>query len=327
MLQYLHWEGMMDWIVFSASLPSKPSSSPRVTLWRRLRRLGAISPIGGMQILPLRDDCVEAFQWLAQEIRQEQGQAVIMRVAVFDGLTDQQLIAQFHADRKVEYDELHAQAATLEQQITPTIDTAAREQTLDALDKLQRRYAEIARIDYFNCPEGDLVAARLAALARALTPAPSPAAQITPAQLAAYRDALWVTRPHPHVDRLACAWFIRRFVNRDAIIRYAWDPGPDEVAFDMEDARFGHTGNLCSFETMLQAFELDDPVLRGMAEIVHEIDLRDRRYVRPEITGIDAILQGWLHADLSDREREAHGIALFEGLYLTLAARPVVGEQ
>ena len=69
----------MKWIVFSYSLPSKGSSSPRVTLWRRLRRLGAVAPAGGMHILPQRDECLEAFQWLAQEIRQAQGEAVVFR--------------------------------------------------------------------------------------------------------------------------------------------------------------------------------------------------------------------------------------------------------
>ncbi len=166
----------MDWVVFSASLPSKTSSSPRVTLWRRLRRLGAIAPVGGLQILPARDECVEAFQWLAQEIRQDQGEAVVMCVEAIDGLSDQQLIALFQADRKADYDELDAQASALEQQITPALNPAARDRILDGLDKLRRRYAEVARIDYFDCPEGDLLAARLAALARALAPAPSSAA-------------------------------------------------------------------------------------------------------------------------------------------------------
>jgi hypothetical protein len=314
----------MDWIVFSASLPSRASSSPRVTLWRRLRRLGAISPIGGLQILPAHDECIEAFQWLAQEIRQEQGEAVVMRVAAFDGLSDQRLIALFQAERKAEYDALETQATAFEQQITSSLESATRDRILEELEKLRRRYAEIARIDYFDCPEADLVAAHLTALARALAPASELMAPVPPAHLAAYRDARWVTRPRPHVDRLVCAWLIRRFVNPAAVIRYALEPEADEVAFDMEGAQFGHTGNRCTFETMIEAFDLTDSALGSMAEIVHEIDLRDGHTVRPETIGIDAILQGWLRADLDDRERERHGIALFEGLYLALAARSSV---
>jgi hypothetical protein len=311
----------MNWVVFSASLPSKASSSPRVTLWRRLRRLGAISPIGGLQILPAQGENIEAFQWLAQEIRQEQGDAVVMRVAAFEGLSDQRLIALFQAERKAEYDALEAQAAALEQQITSSVEPAIRDRGVEELEKFRRRYAEIARIDYFNCPEGDLVAAHLAMLARALVPASESVTPVPPAHLAAYRDARWVTRPHPHVDRLACAWLIRRFVNPAAVIRYALEPEADEIAFDMEGAQFGHTGNRCTFETIVESFDLTDPALQSMAEIIHEIDLRDGHTVRPETMGIDIILQGWLRADLDDREREQHGIALFEGLYLALAAR------
>jgi hypothetical protein len=68
----------MTWIVFSYSLPSKAQSSPRVALWRRLRRLGAISPTGGVHILPARDECLEAFQWLVQEVQQAQGEALVI---------------------------------------------------------------------------------------------------------------------------------------------------------------------------------------------------------------------------------------------------------
>ena len=105
------------------------------------------------------------------------------------------------------------------------------------------------------------------------------------------------------------------------MIRYANTPRPGEVTFDMTNAAFGHQGNFCTFETMVKAFGLRDPRLLAIAEIVHEIDLRDERYVRPEIAGVDAILSGW--KAYSDAERESHGIALFEGLYgaLPKAAR------
>jgi hypothetical protein len=114
---------------------------------------------------------------------------------------------------------------------------------------------------------------------------------------------------------------IRRFIDPHAVIRYASQPEPDEISFDMEGAVFGHQGNLCTFEVMLRAFTLADPTLQVMAEIVHEIDLRDGIYMRPQTVGIDAILNGWLCSELSDAERESYGIALFEGLSKALVAQ------
>lgn len=307
----------MDWVVFTYSLPSKASSSPRVALWRRLRRLGVVALAGGMQLLPARDECIEAFQWLAQEIRQARGEALVMRVQQFEGLNDRQLVGLFQQARQEEYAEVDSQASELERAISAKRKPQERAWMQDTLDKLRRRHADIARVDYFECPEGIHVAARLTKIEQSLSPKPSLTANIAPSAIDEYRDKRWVTRPRPHVDRLACAWLIRRFINPKAVIRYAARPEPDEIAFDfdMEGGQFGHQGNLCTFETMRLAFNLDDPGLRAMAEIVHEIDLRDGRYTRAEIAGIDLVLNGWLVAGLSDAELEAHGIALFEGLY------------
>ncbi len=303
----------MGWVVFSYSLPSTSRSSPRVAVWRRLRSLGAISPKGGVYILPGREECVEAVQWLGQEVEQAKGEALIMRVERFEGLKDAQLVELFQKARKRDYEELDAQAAQLEKSIRRTRRPQDLARTRDMLAKLRRWRAEIARIDFFDSPESAQVAPRLARIAQALSPSHSPSPTVTPADVAAYRRKRWVTRPHPHVDRLACAWLIRRFINPKAVIRYANTPRPDEVRFDMSNAEFGHRGNLCTFETMVKAFGLDDPRLLAIAEIVHEIDLRDGRYVRPEVAGVDAILSGW--KAYSDAERESHGIALFEGLY------------
>jgi hypothetical protein len=114
---------------------------------------------------------------------------------------------------------------------------------------------------------------------------------------------------------LACIWLIRRFVDTLAVVRYGLEAEPGEIAFDMERGQFTHRGQMCTFETMLLAFGLDDPALRQMAEIVHEIDLRDGMYVHAETAGIDAVLDGWQQAKVPDAEMESRGVALFEGLY------------
>jgi hypothetical protein len=311
----------MNWIIFSYSLPAQASSGPRVTLWRRLRRLGAISPTGGIYILPAQDMCVEAFQWLAQEIKQANGQAMVMSVQQLEGLTDQQLIDLFREARQEDYAELKTQVTNLEQTITVEKNTEKFVDFREALTKLQKQYSDIRQIDYFDSPDGVQLAAQLAKIAKTLAPVVEPSPQIAQVSIESYRDRVWGTRPKPHVDRLACAWLIRRFINAEATIRYAHQPIAAEVTFDMSEAEFSHTGNLCTFETMIQAFDLDTPGLSLLAEIVHEIDLQDERYFHPEITGVEAILKGWLQLDLPDTELEKYGIALFEGLISELSTR------
>lgn len=290
-----------------------------MTLWRRLRRLGVVSLAGGAQLLPARGECVEAFQWLAQEIRQVKGEAVVMRVDRFEGMTDQQLVDLFREARREDYAALEAEVAALEKAAGARSKSTDRSQVRDELERLRRRHADVARVDYFDCPAGGQLASRLSRVEQKLAPAMSVPANIPRVATSDYRNRRWLTRPQPYVDRLACIWLVRRFVDPKAVVRYASRPHAAEIAFDLEGGQFGHQGNLCTFEVMSLAFGLDDPGLRLIAEIVHEIDLRDGRYVRPETAGIDTILKGWSQQGLADAELEARGVALFEGLYSALA--------
>lgn len=307
----------MNWLVLTYTLPTSLTSSLRVTLWRRLRRLGSVAVSGG-HLLPEREECHEAFLWLAQEIRQAQGEALILHVVQLEGLSDAEAVELFQAARRKEYAELEPQLVALEAQLAA--DELSRSATLDALERLRRRLTELRRVDYFSAPEVALLDARLAALAATLDP-PTSEPSVAAADLAVYQRRRWATRPHPHVDRLACAWLIRRFVDPDATIDYTATPPPDAVTFDVDGGTFTHTGDLCTFETMLRAFALTDPALHTVAEIVHAIDLRDGHYAHPETAGVDAVLDGWLLLDAADTERERWGLALFEGLYQGIARR------
>jgi hypothetical protein len=257
---------------------------------------------------------MEAFQWLAQEIRTTNGEAAVMRVTQFEGLTDQQVVALFCAARVEDYREIETHATDLKETLGHRNGTDVS-QARDTLGKLRRRYADIARIDYFDCPEGRRVASLLDGIERSFSPAAPVSPPIPHADITQYRDKRWVTRPHPYVDRLACAWLIRHFINAQAAIRYSNHANKDEVAFDMNQGEFGHRGSLCTFETMKLAFGLESPELQPIAEIVHEIDLHDDRYAWPETAGIERLLNGWSLAGLSDDELESKGVSLFEGLY------------
>jgi hypothetical protein len=322
----------MKWLVFSYSLPSKSRSSPRVALWRRLRRIGAISVKTGVYILPATDECIEAFQWLAQEVQQAKGDTLVFYVEQFEGLSDGEISEMFRQARQQDYLEIDTQAAELEQQIAiqPQIEREGRRgfpamtnrvvevlQIKEAIAKLRKRYREILNLDFFNCPDAQVVAARLTRIEQALK-AENPT-NLVSTTIAEYRHKPWVTRPRPFVDRLACIWLIRKFINPDAVIRYSLQPAADEIAFDMKAAEFGHQGNLCSFETMMLRFGLVEPGVKAIAQIVHELDLKDGEYISPEAIGVETILKGWLLASFSDSELESLGIKLFEGLYLALA--------
>jgi len=275
--------------------------------------------------LPEREECSEAFQWLAQEVEQAKGEALLMRVERFEGLTDSQLLALFDEARQQEYSALDVRAAQLEKAVTRSRrrESGDSAQPRESLAKLRREYGEIARIDFFGSSAGAKVASRLLRIEEALAPSRPGQRAIVSASIAAYRTKRWVTRPSPYVDRLACAWLIRRFINPHAEIRYSMAPMPDEVAFDMSVGQFSHQGTLCTFETMMLAFGVENAAMKAIAEIVHEIDLRDGRYARPEVVGVEAVLRGWMNRP--DGDREAHGIALFDGLYEGFAktlARP-----
>jgi len=312
----------MGWVVFSYSLPSKASSSPRVALWRRLQRSGAITPKAGVYVLPDRDECVEAFQWLAQEVQQAKGEAVVMRVERFEGLTDPQLIELFRDSCRKKYSEIESEAANVEKALRAIKKSKNNSGILERLEKLRKKYAEAAQVDFFESSEGASVAGQIRNIQQAIRQGPSSDSTVVSVPVSEYQGRRWLTRPRPHVDRLACAWLIRQFIDPKAEIRYATDPQPDEVTFDMRGAEFGHKGDRCTFETMLSAFNLNETALHVVAEIVHDIDLRDGRYARPEADGIDIILKGWLLAGLSDSELESRGIELFESLYTAFSRRP-----
>ncbi|MEU4332816.1 chromate resistance protein ChrB domain-containing protein [Nonomuraea dietziae] len=127
----------------------------------------------------------------------------------------------------------------------------------------------------------------------------------------------WATRAGVHIDRAACAWLIRRHIDEAAEFVFVDDPAlvpADAIAFDMRGAELSHHGDDCSFETILRRYDLSDPVLWKIAEIVHEADIDDERFEAPEAAGLDVILRGLSMTCHDDRVLELSG-PLFDGLH------------
>lgn len=308
----------MAWITFAYSL-SKDKSNTRVTLWRRLQRLGAVAPAGNLYVLPALDECIEAFQWLTQEIQSAGGQAVMFYCEQIEGLSEQALIDLFCEARAKEYEAIRDEMIILQDKLkNPPED---RSETLADLAKLRRQYADIARIDYFRCPQGKDLENRLTQIEQTVAGNNKSVPAIAILDAAEFVGKTWVTRPQPYVDRLASIWLIRRFIDPDATIRYSQQPAPSEISFDMPNAQFRHVGNLCTFEVLISSFGLAADGLARLAEFVHEIDLRDSIYHHPEASGIEMLLTGWLHQGLSDEALEERGLTLFDGLLSALRSQ------
>ncbi|MDF5755160.1 chromate resistance protein ChrB domain-containing protein [Spongiactinospora sp. TRM90649] len=127
----------------------------------------------------------------------------------------------------------------------------------------------------------------------------------------------WATSAGVHIDRAACAWLIRRHLDPAPEFVFVDDPAAmpaDATPFDMRGAELSHHGGDCSFETILRRYELDDPVLWKIAEIVHEADIDDERFEAPEAPGVDVILRGLSMICDDERVLEITG-PVFEGLY------------
>jgi hypothetical protein len=139
----------------------------------------------------------------------------------------------------------------------------------------------------------------------------------------------WATRAGIHIDRAACAWLIRRFVDPDAEFLFVGDPAEvpaDATPFDMRGVALGHVGGDCSFETILRHFELTDPVLWRIAEIVHVADLDDDRFDAPEAPGLDVLLRGLSMTGTDEQTLGVSG-AVFDGLYEYHRRRLLLGRE
>ncbi|MFD2092068.1 chromate resistance protein ChrB domain-containing protein [Blastococcus deserti] len=139
----------------------------------------------------------------------------------------------------------------------------------------------------------------------------------------------WATRAGIHIDRAACAWVIRRFVDPDAEFVFVGDPAdvpPDATPFDMRGVALGHVGGDCSFETVLRHFDLTDPVLWRIAEIVHVADLDDDRFDAPEAAGLDVLLRG-LSMTGTDEQTLAVSGPMFDALYEYHRRRTLLGRE
>ena len=308
-----------SWLLLVPQLPARPAYL-RVKLWRRLRDIGAVALKNAVHALPDRPGCAESFYALQREIECSGGSALVCAAQFPDPRSEREMRAAFAAARQADYQ-------ALEKELRGLVQKRRRKPDLDIkVAKARQRLAQITALDFFGARGRKPIEALLTQLEHSHITRTRPSAS-SGLDAVSLRGRLWVTRQGIHVDRIACAWLILRFVDADAKFRFvadrAYRPRKGELRFDMPGAEFTHEGDQCSFETLLKVAGPGDPALQAIAEIIHDLDIEDGKFGRPEAAGLGLVISGICETQAGDMERIARGAAVLDGVYARMLRRQV----
>jgi hypothetical protein len=310
------------WLLLIHQLPAKPAYL-RVKVWRRLQGMGAIAVKNAVHALPMNEGTQEDFEWLLREIVEGGGEAFLCEARLIDGLSDEDVRRLFDQARDAEYEEIAKETRVLAKSLRPNASSEAVSDLRVQVARLRKRLADTAAIDFFGAIGREVAEGLLAGLEARLNVDESvmdkAMAESRTSALGTLRGRTWVTRQGVHVDRIASAWLIRRFIDPEAHFKFVAGKGyrPDsaELRFDMFQAEFTHEGDKCTFEVLLDRTGLSDPALHAIAEIIHDIDLKDGKFSRDEVVGIRTLIDGIGMATTDDSDRISRGTEVFNNLY------------
>ncbi len=271
------------WMLLIHQIPPTPAYF-RVKIGRHLARIGAVPVKNSVYVLPSNDETQEDFHWVLGEIVKGGGDASLVEARFVEGLSDEQLVAMFQSAREADYREVAEQARGVSASLPRKgpIPADRRAEVARQVGRLRQRTSELSDIDFFGAPGRELVEGMLSGLEARMQTVGDVENTRAPLDRAQYRARTWVTRTGIKVDRMASAWLIRRFIDPEPRFKFVpakgYRPEPDELRFDMFESEVTHEGELCTFEVLVQRFGLADPALRAIAEIVHDIDVKDAKY-------------------------------------------------
>ena len=302
------------WLLFVHQLPAAQSNL-RVHTWRRLQQLGALPVKQSVYVLPDTAATREDFEWLKTQVKAKGGDAALFAAASLDQ-SDDDLVEEFRRSRQEAY-------LTLAAEIERALAQRRRGGSVAAARRASRSFGErqraLERIDYFGSAGRDRVVALLRQLNEPATVPTGRTRSSGRGERPGFRGRLWVTRPRPGVDRMSSAWLIRRFIDPDA--RFAFVPDaksisdPETIPFDMFGVEFTHHADDCTFETLCVVFEIEDKAVARIAMLVHDLDLKDRRFGAPDAATVGALIDGLRKSTADDSALLESGITMFEALY------------
>jgi hypothetical protein len=309
------------WGVLIHQLPPKPLYL-RAKVRNRLARVGALPLKNSVYVLPDRPDCVEDLQWIAQEAVAGGGEAFVCRARFVQGVSDEALVQQFRRSAAAAYEKLRRELSALSRSPRPGGTAEAGE---SPVARYRKRLGDITDVDFFGAAGRKEVETMLQKLEARLRGRGRGGGEGGRGEAADLVGRAWVTRRDPKIDRLSTAWLVRRFVDRSAKFRFI-DPEreskrPREVAFDMAGGDFTHEADRCTFETLAARLGLADPGVAAVGEIVHDVDLKEARYGRPETEGVRRLVEGMVRRFPDPHERLERALDLFDDLYASLPGR------
>jgi hypothetical protein len=319
-----------EWLLLIHQLPPHPTNL-RVRIWRKLQKLGSVSVKNSVYTLPFSEKTYEDFQWLKQEIETAGGEATVFRAGAIEGTTDKEIIGAFRKARDEEYAQVSAEldglaGALREQKRGGHLSVGRISQYEAELGKHRKELDRIVGTDFFdaNGRSSALAAyeraqkAMRATQSRADSPSQSPQKRGASIDLSQFLGRRWMTRRNLFIDRLASIWLIKRFIDPKARFFFIAEGETVDGAlgFDLYGGDYTHRGEDCTFETMLKEFGLTgDPGLQSIAEIVHDLDLKDQKFNRTETAGLGAVIRGLANRLKDDRKLAQHAGPIFDGLY------------
>lgn len=307
---------MPRWLILVHRIPPRPLYL-RAKMRQRLAAVGAVAVKNSVYLLPHGAEVLEDLQWIAQEIAAGGGDAHLFEGDFVDGVAGEAAVAQFREARNADYDALAADAHAA---MKAARSAAAVAELAASHARLARRLEEIRRIDFFDAGHRTSAEEALAAIETRLRKDRKEETRMLKAN-PDLRGKTWVTRPGVKVDRMASAWFIRRFVDPKARFRFA-EPSAakkdGEVRFDMVGGDFTHEEDRCTFETLVGRIGLPDKAARAIAEIVHDLDLKDGKFSRDEAAGVRMMLDGLMARTENDEERIERALVIFDDLHEAL---------
>jgi len=315
-----------EWLLIFYSVPSHPVSN-RMMIWRKLAKAGAVQLKGAVYILPSTEEHEEFLQWLMGEVKSMGGDGAFVRTAEIRTMTDADIRRLFTTQTDQEYGRLEKTLDVLERKIQSLRKGTKSDEgkSLAAqVAKLSKEFEGVATRDFFDSSTGQVMKKRIQVLEEGLRDArkkaPEEAASVVVRRVQDYQGKIWATRKNPFIDRMASAWLIKRFIDPKASFVFIDERDiaslvKTTVAFDMRGAAFTHVGDLCTFEVLMKSFGIKDKAIKKIAEIVHDLDVRDDKYGKPETSGVEDILAGIRKTAKNDADGLERGVAVFEMLY------------